>query len=64
MARLNQIIAIEKGIKSRAYAELTELHKAAQKPDLFHGFVKTYQKRDEARCHSGSQMPQHLKCCM
>lgn len=47
MAKLNQIIAIEKGVKARAYSELTELNKALQKPELFNGFSKTYQKRDE-----------------
>ena len=43
MAKLNQIIAIEKGIKSRAYSEVGELDKVAQKADLFNGFQKTYQ---------------------
>lgn len=47
MAKLNQIIAIEKGIKSRVYGEMTDLHKAVQKPDLFNGFVKNYQPKDE-----------------
>ena len=47
MAKLNQIIAIEKGIKSRVYGELTELNKAIQKSELFNGFSKTYQKKDE-----------------
>lgn len=47
MPKLNQIIAIEKGVKSRVYGEVTDLHKSSQKPDLFHGFVKTYRKRDE-----------------
>ncbi|HEY9839378.1 MAG: hypothetical protein ACAI44_01380 [Candidatus Sericytochromatia bacterium] len=47
MAKLNQIIAIEKGVKSRVYGEITDLHKSSQKPDLFNGFVKTYRKRDE-----------------
>lgn len=47
MPKLNQIIAIEKGVKSRVYGEITELHKSSQKPDLFNGFVKTYRKRDE-----------------
>lgn len=47
MAKLNQIIAIEKGIKSRTYGELSELHKVAQKPELFNGFAKAYQKKDE-----------------
>jgi hypothetical protein len=47
MAKLNQIIAIEKGIKSRVYGEVTELNKVIQKPELFNGFAKTYQKKDE-----------------
>ncbi len=33
MARLNQIIAVEKGIKSRSFQELTEAHQAAAKAD-------------------------------
>lgn len=45
--KLNQIIAIEEGTKSRVYGEITEMHKAAQKPDLFNGFVKTYRKKEE-----------------
>jgi hypothetical protein len=48
MAKLNQIIAIEKGIKSRVYSELTQLNKLVQKSELFTGFVKTYQKKDDA----------------
>ena len=48
MSRLNQIIAVEKGIKSRVYSEVTELHKQAQKPDLFNGFSKQYEKADDA----------------
>lgn len=53
MAKLNQIIAIEKGIKSSAYGALTDLNKAAQKPDLFNGFSKTYRKKDE----DGEELP-------
>jgi hypothetical protein len=53
MAKLNQIIAIEKGIKSSAYGALTELNKAAQKPDLFNGFSKNYRKKDE----DGEELP-------
>jgi hypothetical protein len=45
--KLNQVIAIEKGIKSRVYGEITEMNKAAQKPALFSGFVKTYRKNNE-----------------
>lgn len=47
MPKLNQVIAIEKGVKSRVYGEITEMHKSSQKPELFNGFVKTYRKRDE-----------------
>ena len=47
MAKLNQILAIEKGIKTRVYAEFTELHNATQKPALMNGFHKAYQPRDE-----------------
>ena len=47
MAKLNQIIAIEKGVKSRVYGELTEINKSLQKPDIFNGFSKTYQKIGE-----------------
>jgi len=42
ITKLNQIIAIEKGIKARAASEITDLYKAAQKPDLFSGFAKDY----------------------
>jgi hypothetical protein len=47
MAKLNQIIAVEKGIKSRCCGTMSELHKVNQKPDLFSGFVKTFRKKDE-----------------
>ncbi len=47
MGKLNQIIAIEKGVKSRVYGEITEIYKAVQKPALFNGFAKTYLKKDE-----------------
>lgn len=47
MPKLNQIIAIEKGVKSRVYGEITEMHKTSQKPELFTGFTKNYRKKDE-----------------
>jgi hypothetical protein len=55
--KLNQIVAVEKGVKSRVYGEITEMHKASQKPDLFNGFVKTYRKKDE----EGEDYPQERK---
>lgn len=57
MATLNQIIAIEKGVKSRSYSDIGELHKKNQKPDLFNGLAKTYQKKDEA----GEELPAENK---
>src|SRR5215831_8699390 len=57
MAKLNQVVAIEKGVKGRVYGEITELHKSSQKAELFGGFVKTYRKRDE----DGEDFPQEKK---
>lgn len=48
MRKLNQVIAIEKGVKSRVYSETTEQDKLCQKPELFNGFSKTYKALDEA----------------
>ena len=47
MAKLNQIIAIEKGTKSRTLAELTEAHHALQKPALLAGLARTYKPKDD-----------------
>lgn len=47
MPKLNQIVAVEKSVKSRVYGDFTELHKASQKAELFSGFSKNYRKRDE-----------------
>ena len=53
MARLNQIIAIEKGVKSRSFQELTEAHHSLQKPTLLAGIARTYRPKDE----EGEQLP-------
>ncbi len=47
MSKLNQVIAVEKGVKSRAYAEITKLYKLAQRKDIFNGFVKSWKKIDD-----------------
>lgn len=57
MAKLNQIIAIEKGIKSLAHSSMSELYKAVQKPELFNGFSKDYQAKDE----DGEKLPSERK---
>lgn len=48
MAKLNQIVAIKNGVKSRAYSVLSELNKIIEKPALFNGSVRVYQKSDDA----------------
>lgn len=53
MARLNQIIAVEKGIKTRSQKDLTEAHHALQKPALLAGISRTYRPKDE----EGEQLP-------
>ena len=57
MATLNQIIAIEKGVKSRVHGAVTELYKLVQKAELFNGLSRTYQKRDE----EGEDLPAEKK---
>lgn len=47
MAKLHQVTAILKGVKSRVYGEVTALHKESQKPDLYLGFAKNYRKKNE-----------------
>jgi hypothetical protein len=57
MARLNQIIAIEKGVKSRSVQELAEAQKALQKPAVLSGISRTYRPKDE----EGEQLPPEAK---
>ncbi|MBL7497492.1 hypothetical protein I6A84_06280 [Frankia sp. CNm7] len=47
MTKLNQIIALEKGVKARASRELEELRASTQKDALLAGISRTYQPRDE-----------------
>ena len=57
VAKLNQIIAIEKGIKNASYKEITEVNKQAQKPDNVVGSLRTYQRKDE----EGESLPPEVK---
>lgn len=45
--KLNQILAIEKSVKNKTLSEFSELHKKAQKKDLYDGRVGTYKPVDE-----------------
>jgi hypothetical protein len=51
--KLNQVIAIEKGVKSRALQEITEAHHSLQKPAILSGISRTYRPKDE----EGEQLP-------
>lgn len=53
MAKLNQIIAIEKGIKSKSVQQLAESQKNLQKASVFSGISRTYRPKDE----DGEQLP-------
>jgi hypothetical protein len=45
--KLNQIIAVEKGTKSRTQRELTDVYHRLQKPALLSGISRTYQPNDD-----------------
>jgi len=51
--KLNQIIAVEKGVKSKSFQELTQAHQDLQKPALLAGISRAYQPKDE----DGEQLP-------
>ncbi|WP_344530414.1 hypothetical protein [Streptomyces albiaxialis] len=53
MAKLNQIIAVEKGVRTKAQQDLTEAQRGLQKPALLAGISRTYQPKDE----EGEQLP-------
>ncbi len=53
MAKLNQIIAVEKGVKSKSLQDITAAHHRVQKPALLAGISRTYQPKDE----EGEQLP-------
>ena len=51
--KLNQIIAVEKGAKSRSFAKITDAYRLLQKPAVLAGISRTYQPSDE----DGEQYP-------
>jgi hypothetical protein len=51
--QLNQIVALEKGVKSRAHADFTAAHQQLQKASLLSGISRTYKPKDE----EGEQLP-------
>ncbi|MCA9556006.1 MAG: hypothetical protein KC933_38635 [Myxococcales bacterium] len=61
MAKLNQVIAIEKGVKARVFGFLSSTYKAFQKPALFNGLSRQYQKKDE---DGEDYPPEHVRVQM
>ncbi len=47
MPKLNQILAIEKGKKTKLHKEISELHHALQKPALVNGHKKVFTPKEE-----------------
>lgn len=55
--KLNQIVAVEKGVKSRAEKDLTEAHHGLKKPELIYGISRVYKPKNE----DGEQLPPENK---
>jgi len=53
MTKLNQLIAVEKGVRSKTTRELTEAHRLSQNADVLSGVTRTYQPRDD----DGERLP-------
>lgn len=53
MAQLNQILAVEGGIKSRVSKEITRIHRDVQKDALLNGITRDYRPKDE----EGDRLP-------
>jgi hypothetical protein len=47
MSNLNQVVSVEKTIQSSVQSKISKLHHLNQKMDLFIGFNRTYQSRDD-----------------
>jgi len=53
LAKLNQIIAVERGVKAGALRDFTDAHRLVQKAPQLSGISRTYQARDE----DGEELP-------
>lgn len=53
MSQLNQILAVEGGIKSRVAKEITKVHRNVQKDPLLSGITREYRPKDE----EGDRLP-------
>lgn len=53
MTQLNQLVAVENGLKTRTKADLTGLYQQVQKPVLLTGITRTYEPKDD----DGDRLP-------
>lgn len=53
MAKLNQLLAIEKGVRADTTRVVTDVHRAVQQVDRISGISRTYQPRDD----QGEELP-------
>jgi len=53
VTRLNQVVALEKGLKARTNTELTRLYRAVQDPPKLSGLSRTYLPKDD----EGDRLP-------
>jgi hypothetical protein len=58
MPKLNQIVAIEKGVKNQQNQSITEAYHTIQKGNLFAGIAKSYRPKDEEGDKLPSESPQ------
>ncbi len=57
MGKLNQVIAVISGRKTKATQTVTDCYQRMQKPELFSGISRTYQPKDE----DGERLPPEAK---
>lgn len=57
MAKLNQIVAVVGGVKSRAQATVSQIYQKLQKTELLQGITKTYEPDSE----EGEKLPSESK---
>ena len=53
MTRINQILAVEQGVKNKALTDLTEAHRSVGKSPLLSGISRSYAPKDE----EGDRLP-------
>lgn len=63
MTKLNQLIAVNKGVKSAALQTLTEAHRTMSKSALLSGISRTYQPRDEEGDHLPGESQRVVASC-